>query len=150
MIVKTFRAFNESKEIDGDNFDILMDVTEAMKDKDNIRVDKNSRDITINIFTDGKFKQYDSCRTYYMMQANFNPNFFVAEVNIPDTSKTKGSEFFPLKLNKEDVHQYILLTGEIRDKLNLDPPYYLAVWYRDDDKQTTLPSFSPSVDIKNL
>ena len=149
MAVKTFKQFNESKS-GGDNLEILMDITDAMKDKDNIRVDKEGGVTTVNILTDGKHSQYNTCRTYYLLPENFEPNFFAAKENIPATGKLKMGDFKMLETNKEYTHQYILLAGEIRDKLDLNPPYYVAVWYNESDVQDVIPSFSPSLDIKNF
>jgi hypothetical protein len=64
------------------------------------------------------------------MQANFCPNFFVADTNIPDTSKMKLGKFRVVDQKSKDfLKQYILLTSEIRDRLEIEPPYYVAVWY---------------------
>ena len=131
MAVKTFKQFNESKSGD-DNLEILMDITDAMKDKDNIRVDKEGGETTLNIFIGGKDENHNSCKTYFLMQPNFYPNFFVADTNIPDTSKMKVSKFRMIKSDKDSQKQYTLLTSEIRDRLELEPPYYVAVWYNNE------------------
>lgn len=150
MAVQTFRRFNESEEFRTDDLDVLIDTTDAMKDKDNVRVDKEGGVTTVNVFTDGKMEQYDSCRVYYVLWDNFDPNFFVGDVDIPDMAKVRMGKFTALKMGKDYLHQYIVLLGEMKDRLNLDPPYYVAVWYRKGDTQDTMPAFMPSVNIKNL
>lgn len=128
-MIKTYREFNESLSV-ADDFDALLDVADALKDKDNTRVDKQGDETTVNIYIGGKDEDHNSCKTYYLMQANFYPNFFVADTNIPDTSKMKLSKFRMVDQKSKDfLKQYILLTSEIRDRLEIEPPYYVAVWY---------------------
>ena len=127
-MIKTYREFNESLSV-ADDLDVLTDVADALKDKDNTRIDKKDGETTINIFIGGKDEDHNSCKTYFLMQPNFYPNFFVADTNIPDTSKMKVSKFRMIKSDKDSQKQYTLLTSDIRDRLELEPPYYVAVWY---------------------
>lgn len=127
-MIKTYREFNESLSV-ADDLDVLTDVADALKDKGNTRIDKEDGETTINIFIGGKDEDHNSCKTYFLMQPNFYPNFFVADTNIPDTSKMKVSKFRMIKSDKDSQKQYTLLTSEIRDRLELEPPYYVAVWY---------------------
>lgn len=130
-MIKTYREFNESLSV-ADDLDVLTDVADALKDKDNTRIDKEDGETTLNIFIGGKDENHNSCKTYFLMQPNFYPNFFVADTNISDTSKMKVSKFRMIKSDKDSQKQYTLLTSEIRDRLELEPPYYIAVWHNNE------------------
>lgn len=128
-MVQNFSEFTKSNFNESDVLGPLMDVAEAMKNRDNIRVDKENDTTAVFIYTRGKGEQYDGCKCYYLMQENFSPNFFVAKRRITNLADAKMSNYKMIEASRDSVRHYITLTTEIREKLNLRPPYYVAVWY---------------------